>query len=66
MKLDPCEIWFVTGSQHLYGDEVLRQVASNSQAIAQALNGSGALPVELVFKPAADTLQARFDTLTRA
>lgn len=51
MKLDPCEIWFVTGSQHLYGEEVLRQVASNSREIVRALNGLGALPVELVFKP---------------
>ncbi|MGV3613893.1 MAG: L-arabinose isomerase [Fimbriimonas sp.] len=43
------EIWFVTGSQHLYGEETLRQVAANSRQIAEALDG--ALPVRVVFKP---------------
>jgi L-arabinose isomerase len=33
IDLKPLEIWFVTGSQHLYGDEVLKQVAADSQAI---------------------------------
>jgi L-arabinose isomerase len=47
--MNPIEIWFVTGSQHLYGDETLRQVAANSQQIAQALDQ--ALPVRVVFKP---------------
>lgn len=44
-------IWFVTGSQHLYGEEALRQVAANSQQIAAALNASGRLPLQLVCKP---------------
>lgn len=43
------EIWFVTGSQHLYGEETLRQVAANSSQIAQALDS--ALPIKVVFKP---------------
>lgn len=33
-------IWFVTGSQHLYGPGVLKQVAENSQAIAAGLTAS--------------------------
>ena len=32
------EVWFVTGSQHLYGEETLKQVAEHSQAIATLLN----------------------------
>ncbi|MES1227684.1 MAG: L-arabinose isomerase, partial [Armatimonadota bacterium] len=44
-------LWFVTGSQHLYGPEVLKQVAANSTAIAKALSNSAAVPVEVVFKP---------------
>ena len=32
------EIWFVTGSQHLYGEETLRQVAENSQQIVNGFN----------------------------
>ena len=43
------EVWFVTGSQHLYGPKVLEQVAGHSQEIAGAL--SAALPVSVVFKP---------------
>jgi len=49
--LQPAEIWFVTGSQHLYGPETLRQVAENSQAIARALGDADAIPVDVVFKP---------------
>lgn len=42
-------IWFVTGSQHLYGPETLAQVAKNSQTISAAVAGS--LPLDVVFKP---------------
>ncbi len=45
------EAWFVTGSQKLYGEDVLQQVAANSTAIVGGLNGSGKLPVTIVFKP---------------
>jgi L-arabinose isomerase len=45
------EIWFVTGSQHLYGPEAIKQVTANSQQIAQALNASPRLPLKIVFKP---------------
>jgi L-arabinose isomerase len=43
------EVWFLTGSQDLYGEETLRQVAEQSQAVAREL-GAG-LPVTLVWKP---------------
>ena len=49
--LTPTEIWYVTGSQHLYGEEALRQVAANSQKIVEELNASGRLPLPLVFRP---------------
>ncbi|MFE2407225.1 L-arabinose isomerase [Kitasatospora sp. NPDC059408] len=45
------EIWFLTGSQGLYGEETLRQVAEQSQRIAGALGADPALPVEIVWKP---------------
>ncbi len=48
-NLPDVEIWFVTGSQHLYGEGPLREVAAHSQEIASALND--ALPVPVVFKP---------------
>ncbi len=44
-------VWFVTGSQHLYGPETLKQVAKDSQAIAKALGASASIPVSVVFKP---------------
>ncbi len=49
--MEQLELWFVTGSQHLYGDETLRQVAVNSQAIASALDASPSIPLKVVFKP---------------
>ncbi|PKQ43855.1 L-arabinose isomerase [Confluentibacter flavum] len=49
------EIWFVTGSQHLYGEETLKQVALNSQEIVKGLNGSSHIPVNIVFKPTVKT-----------
>src|SRR5471030_430774 len=47
----PSEVWYITGSQHLYGPEALKQVAANSQQIVNELNASGALPYPVVFKP---------------
>jgi L-arabinose isomerase len=51
MNLKNLEAWFVTGSQSLYGEETLRQVASHSNEIARALDGSQSIPVKIVFKP---------------
>lgn len=45
------EVWFLTGSQGLYGPETLDQVASQSQAIASRLAAVADLPVEVVWKP---------------
>ena len=48
--LDSYEIWFLTGSQDLYGEETLAQVEVQSQEIVKILNDSG-LPVNIVWKP---------------
>ena len=45
------KFWFCTGSQDLYGDECLANVAKNSKVIVDALNASGNLPYEVVWKP---------------
>lgn len=47
----PLEIWFLTGSQALYGPETLEQVADQSRAIAARLDADAALPVPVVWKP---------------
>ncbi|MBK3572227.1 L-arabinose isomerase, partial [Streptomyces sp. MBT62] len=45
------EIWFLTGSQGLYGDDILHQVAEQSRSIAEILGGPGKIPVRIVWKP---------------
>ncbi|GLH71762.1 L-arabinose isomerase [Geothrix limicola] len=52
------EIWFVTGSQHLYGPSTLEKVRANSQEIAQALDASPHIPTRVVFKPVLTTPEA--------
>jgi L-arabinose isomerase len=49
-SLEEFELWFLTGSQHLYGPEALKQVAVNSQQLVKALNDSGRIPSRIVFK----------------
>ncbi len=50
-EISGLEVWFLTGSQHLYGDEALKQVAANSRTIAESLAAEKGLPVKVVFKP---------------
>jgi L-arabinose isomerase len=45
------QIWFVTGSQHLYGDETLKKVDEHSRTIAGGLSDSPNVPVTVVYKP---------------
>jgi len=47
----PLELWFVTGSQHLYGPGPLAQVADNANTIAASLNNETTIPVRAVAKP---------------
>ncbi|MEO7730395.1 MAG: L-arabinose isomerase, partial [Kofleriaceae bacterium] len=45
------EVWFLTGSQELYGEDVLRQVAEHARTIAHHLDEAAGLPVRIVWKP---------------
>jgi L-arabinose isomerase len=58
IDLKQYEVWFVTGSQHLYGEETLRQVADDSQKIAEALDAAPEIPIRIVFKPTLTTPEA--------
>jgi L-arabinose isomerase len=49
--LNDLEVWFVTGSQELYGEQTLRQVAEQSRAIAATLAGADAVPVRISWQP---------------
>ena len=44
-------VWFLTGSQNLYGEETLRQVAEQSQQIAAQLADSEGMPVRVEWQP---------------
>src|SRR3982750_4479009 len=58
IDLKQFEVWFVTGSQHLYGPETLEKVAEHSKEIAQALSHAENIPVNIVFKPVLTTPEA--------
>ncbi|HWG57576.1 MAG TPA: L-arabinose isomerase [Candidatus Acidoferrales bacterium] len=58
IDLGALEVWFVTGSQHLYGDETLRKVAEHSKEIAQGLGQAKQIPAKVVFKPVLTTPDA--------
>jgi L-arabinose isomerase len=60
------EVWFVTGSQHLYGEETLKQVAADSKEIVEGLNKSGNLPIKLVFKPTVKTSDEIYNVCVEA
>ncbi|MEO5976799.1 MAG: L-arabinose isomerase [Chryseolinea sp.] len=49
------EVWFVTGSQSLYGEDTLRQVASHSQEMVRYMDAAPAIPVRIIFKPVLKT-----------
>jgi L-arabinose isomerase len=60
------EVWFVTGSQHLYGPETLQKVAEDSQEIARVLQESSHIPVKVVFKPVLTTPDAIYQLCLEA
>ena len=66
MDLKKIEVWFVTGSQHLYGEATLQQVAAHSQTIAGALNDAAQIPVRVVFRPTVKTPEEIYHTCQEA
>jgi L-arabinose isomerase len=58
LDLEQYEVWFVTGSQHLYGPKTLETVAEHSREIAGFLNASTHVPVQMTFKPVLTTPEA--------
>jgi L-arabinose isomerase len=58
IDLSQFTVWFVTGSQHLYGPEALATVAANAQQVAAALDDSAHIPVRVVCKAVVTTPEA--------
>jgi L-arabinose isomerase len=52
------EVWFLTGSQHLYGEDVLRQVADQSARVVNALAAADPIPVQVTGRPVLTTSDA--------
>lgn len=53
--LNPLKIWFICGSQHLYGPEALAQVAENAGKVADGLQSDGRLALPIQFAGIATT-----------
>ncbi len=60
------EIWFATGSQHLYGEETLREVARHSGEISKSLDRAAQIPVRVLFKEVLTTPDAILDLCREA
>jgi len=65
-KLKTREVWFVTGSQHLYGPQTLKQVAADSAKIAVALDKSPKISQKVVFKPVLTTPESIYELCSTA
>jgi L-arabinose isomerase len=65
-NLKNLEIWFITGSQHLYGPQTLKQVAADSAKIAASLDKSPKISQKIVFKPVLTTPDAITDICSEA
>lgn len=60
------EIWMVSGSQHLYGDETLRQVYSQTKEIAEYINKQKEIPAQIIYKGVVTTQEEITEFCTRA
>jgi len=60
------EVWFVTGSQDMYGDATLRQVAENARRVATTLDGLESIPVRVVHRPVVTSSESIAATLLEA
>ena len=61
LEVSKKEFWFVVGSQHLYGEEALKSVKADAEAIVKGLNDSGKMKYSIVLKELAVTS----DTITK-
>ncbi len=66
INLKKLEVWFITGSQDLYGDETLQIVAENSKTIATYLNEVDQIPVTVVYKPTVKSAEEIFAIMQEA
>jgi L-arabinose isomerase len=66
IDLKTFEVWFITGSQNLYGEETLKKVAEHSQEIAKGIDAAANIPVRVVYKPVVKSTDEIYNTLQQA
>lgn len=66
IDLTQYQVWFLTGSQHLYGPDALKRVDEDSQALVAGLAHSPHIPFTVVFKPVLTTPEAIFNICLEA
>lgn len=62
-NLATMEVWFLTGSQTLYGDDILGQVAEQSRHVVHLLNQDDSVPCTVVWKPVLTSRDAILDVM---
>lgn len=65
-NLKSFEVWFITGSQHLYGPETLEKVGDHAMQIAGSLHKSKQIPVQVIFQPVVTTPEEISAILSKA
>lgn len=66
LKISEKEFWFVTGSQHLYGEEALTEVRKNSEEVVRGLNEGGSLSYPIQFKELLTTSSEIYQLMQKA
>lgn len=66
INLKQFEVWFVTGSQHLYGEETLLKVVEHSEQIAKSFNSNPVIPVRVVYKPTVKSTEEIYNVCQEA
>ena len=66
INLKNFEAWFITGSQHLYGEETLKKVEKHSKEVVKGLSGSDKIPVKIIYKSLVTTPDSIYNVCLEA
>ena len=66
IELKKYESWFITGSQHLYGEATLKKVEQHSKEIVKGLSNTKTIPVKIVFKSVVTTPESIYNVCLEA
>ena len=66
IELKKYEAWFITGSQHLYGEATLKKVEQHSKEIVKGLSNTKVIPVKIVLKSVVTTPDSIYNVCLEA